>query len=97
MRSALRSSWSLLLLLAVAPAISGQASRGSAPPAAQPSTAAKSDPKRPLTIAEYARWRSIGSVAISDDGNWVAARARAEQFSVAQMVGAFARLYEEVA
>lgn len=26
--------------------------------------------KKPLNIADYAKWRGVGSVAISDDGNW---------------------------
>src|ERR1043165_3966196 len=33
-------------------------------------SAARDPGKRPLTIAEYARWRSVRDVAISDDGVW---------------------------
>jgi dienelactone hydrolase len=73
MRSTLRLPRLALLLLVAASGVSGQSSRGSAPPTtavAQESTPARADQKRSLTIAEYARWRTIGSVAISDDGAW---------------------------
>lgn len=68
-----RSTRSLLVLspLVVATALSAQNTRG-VTQAGGTSPAATRDPgtKRAMTVADYARWRSIGSVAISDDGAW---------------------------
>ena len=75
MRTSLRLPRFVPLLLAVsgtvAGTVAGQATRTQSPPSAPAPTASvpKSDPKRALTIPEYARWRSIGSVAIADDGS----------------------------
>jgi dipeptidyl aminopeptidase/acylaminoacyl peptidase len=54
MRLSLRVSWSLLLIAIAGGSLLGQTRLD----------------KKPLTIAEYARWRSIRDVAISDDGVW---------------------------
>jgi hypothetical protein len=35
-----------------------------------PATADRADDKRAMTVADYAKWRSIRDVAISDDGTW---------------------------
>ncbi len=35
-----------------------------------PAAAARADDKRAMTVADYAKWRSIRDVAISDDGTW---------------------------
>ena len=32
--------------------------------------APRDDRKKAMTVADYARWRTIRDVAISDDGNW---------------------------
>ncbi len=35
-----------------------------------PAAAPRTDDKRAMTVADYAKWRSIRDVAISDDGTW---------------------------
>src|SRR6185437_4898658 len=40
-----------------------------AAPAAKPA-AASADQKRGMTVADYAKWRTIRDVALSDDGTW---------------------------
>ena len=35
-----------------------------------PAAAPRADDKRAMTVADYAKWRSIRDVAISDDGTW---------------------------
>lgn len=60
-----------VLLLALATALPAQSNRGvsqTGTPAATP----PHDPtgKRAMTVADYAKWRSIRDVAISDDGVW---------------------------
>ncbi|HTJ21361.1 MAG TPA: prolyl oligopeptidase family serine peptidase [Gemmatimonadaceae bacterium] len=63
-----------LLVIAVGPAgLSAQRARAaaSAAPVTQAgSPAAAHDDKRAMTVADYALWRSVRDVAISDDGVW---------------------------
>src|ERR1043165_686746 len=66
-----RPAGSAILIALVALHAPAQQNRTSAQPVTQAGAASAKDPgKRPLTIAEYARWRSIRDVAISDDGVW---------------------------
>ncbi len=53
---------------------SAQAQSGQAPVAQVQTTPAQKAPaaKRPLTVDDYARWRSLSGQEISGDGNWVA-------------------------
>ena len=51
--------WSLLLWLALSPLAGGLAS------------AQETASKKPLTIEDYDRWRTVISTAISDDGRWM--------------------------
>ena len=69
MRLSLRHPTSALLLCVVAATLSAQAGPPTTPSTA-PTAVAKTNGKKALTIPDYARWRSIGSVAISDDGAW---------------------------
>src|SRR5438046_779814 len=69
MRMTFRSRWSLLALLATAN-LGAQGGRVPPTPATPAPAATRGDPKKSLTIADYARWRSIRDVAISEDGNW---------------------------
>ena len=51
------------------------AQRAPAAAAATPNAAtsvAKSDDKRAMTVADYAKWRTIRDVALTDDGTWAA-------------------------
>src|SRR5688572_3553775 len=68
MRTSFRVLWSLPLVLAAA-TLSAQGNAGTSLPSAT-SVKATAGGKRALTIAEYGRWRAIGSVAIADDGTW---------------------------
>lgn len=64
---------SLFIVALLAPAsASGQAQAPDSTEAAAASTvmAAPAAERRALSIDEFERWRSIGSVAISDDGRW---------------------------
>ncbi len=62
----------LLLATSAAP-LAAQRGRNAASPAptASPASApAPDNTKRPMTVADYAKWRTIRDVAISDDGTW---------------------------
>ncbi|MEX2282014.1 MAG: prolyl oligopeptidase family serine peptidase [Gemmatimonadota bacterium] len=63
-----RQVLSTLLFAGIATSLAAQ--NRSALPATAPGAVKASGEKRALNIPEYARWRSIGSVAISDDGGW---------------------------
>src|SRR5687768_1713048 len=63
-----RQVLSTLLFASIATAAAAQ--NRAAPPSTAASAEKASGGKRSLNIPEYARWRSIGSVAISDDGVW---------------------------
>ena len=69
MRASFRVLRSTLLLAAAGTAIGAQRTPTPAPrsPAA---TSAAPGARKPLNVPEYARWRSIGAVTISDDGTW---------------------------
>src|SRR3990172_837140 len=69
MRLSLRHPTSALLLCVVAATLPPRGAPPPPPPRAPPAVA-KTNGKKALTIPDYARWRSIGSVAISDDGAW---------------------------
>jgi dipeptidyl aminopeptidase/acylaminoacyl peptidase len=60
-----------LLTLAVAASLPAQNNR-TVTQAGKPATVAAHDPdmKRSLTIADYAKWRTIKDVSLSDDGVW---------------------------
>ncbi len=58
--NAVRSALSLLLF----PAVVALAQGPSAPPAP--------GGKKPLTIADYSKWRTIDGAGLSPDGKWVA-------------------------
>ena len=58
-----------LLILAPAP---GWSQTSTASPPQPPSQVASSATKRPLEIADYARWRTVDGEALSPDGAWVA-------------------------
>lgn len=69
----LRSSRLLLAVLSIGAAVpAGAQTSSTASPSASPAAVAPSGSKRPLQIADYARWRSISGEAISSDGQWVA-------------------------
>lgn len=62
----------LLTAVLVASAVStsnAQANRGGVSQAGA-ATAKRDDVRRGMTVADYARWRSIRDVALSDDGSW---------------------------
>ncbi len=62
-----------ILLLGSGASVMAQGNRNASthasPPAA--STSSNDNTKRAMTVADYARWRSIRDVAITDDGQWV--------------------------
>ena len=60
----------LATLIILAFAGSANAQTRSPDPAGPTAASKASGDKRALNIPEYARWRSIGSVAISDEGTW---------------------------
>jgi hypothetical protein len=66
---ALRSALSAALV-AVAPSLAAQRAPATVQQTGAPATAARADDKRAMTVADYAKWRSIRDVAISDDGAW---------------------------
>src|SRR4051812_11277920 len=61
------------LLVGSAAAVSAQANRNAAtatpPNAASPSR--NDNTKRAMNVSDYAKWRTIRDVAITDDGQWV--------------------------
>ncbi len=60
------------LLVASAASLPAQANRNALQPPASASVApaTNDNTKRAMTVADYARWRTIRDVAISDDGVW---------------------------
>src|SRR4051812_40188595 len=60
------------LLVASAVSLPAQANRNALQPPASASVASATNDntKRAMTVADYARWRTIRDVAISDDGVW---------------------------
>jgi len=67
--------WSALalgVLLPTASALAAQATGTEAARAQATANLAGAAPQQPLTIADYARWRSIQTPVLSDDGAWVA-------------------------
>ena len=70
----LRARAALLLFVAAAAASSTPLAAQVTQSAGNVSSAATTDPraKRPLTIADYSRWRSIEAAQLSGDGNWAA-------------------------
>lgn len=57
-------------ILAGAGNLSAQQAPGVARATAAAPPSSRSDDKRAMTVADYAKWRSIRDVAISDDGAW---------------------------
>lgn len=57
-------------LFVAASDLSAQNARGGVSQAGKATAANHDDTKRGMTVADYARWRSIRDVAISDDGGW---------------------------
>src|SRR6185437_4842038 len=58
-------------LIVAASALAAQNTRGAVSQAGKAApTANHDDTKRGMTVADYAKWRSIRDVAISDDGAW---------------------------
>jgi dipeptidyl aminopeptidase/acylaminoacyl peptidase len=66
---ALRWVWSAASVVLASP-LAAQRAPASVPQAGAPAAASRADDKRAMTVADYAKWRSIRDVAISDDGNW---------------------------
>jgi dipeptidyl aminopeptidase/acylaminoacyl peptidase len=61
----------VLLAVASATATAQRARNASAPTAAPPAATARADDgKKAMTVADYARWRTIRDAGISDDGVW---------------------------
>jgi dipeptidyl aminopeptidase/acylaminoacyl peptidase len=59
-----------VLLLGVSATLAGAQANSGTGPTAPPAAATTGGGKKALNVPDYARWRSIGSVAISDDGTW---------------------------
>ena len=70
----LRRAFAAPLLLAALTAISASDLAAQVTQSAGGTSAAAADPKtkRPLTIADYSRWRTIEGAQLSGDGRWVA-------------------------
>jgi dipeptidyl aminopeptidase/acylaminoacyl peptidase len=62
----------LLGFAGAAASLPAQQTRNTTPKAAtsRPAAATRSDDKRAMTVADYALWRSIRDVALSNDGTW---------------------------
>src|SRR5262249_55010670 len=67
--TALRSAWRAAFA-ALASSWAAQRAPATVQQTGEPTAAARTDDKRAMTVADYAKWRSIRDVAISDDGTW---------------------------
>jgi dipeptidyl aminopeptidase/acylaminoacyl peptidase len=63
-----RARWIASLVMAASPIAAQRAP--AITQAGGPATAARADDKRAMTVADYAKWRAIRDVSISDDGTW---------------------------
>ena len=57
-------------LLLIASTLAAQQAPSSVQQSGGPASVSRTDDKRAMTVADYAKWRSIRDVAISDDGTW---------------------------